>query len=65
MSKQRENGENRSLSPRNLQFAKIRHIGDYFADSGCKMEGGFTDFRISFCHHFVPWSELCFALFLI
>ncbi|RGZ40287.1 hypothetical protein DW990_19910 [Phocaeicola vulgatus] len=38
---------------RNLQFAKIRHIGDYFADSGCKMEGRFTDsstdFGVGFC----------------
>jgi hypothetical protein len=48
VSKQRENGENRSLSPRNLRFAKIRYIGDYFAGSGCKMEDRFTDFRVVF-----------------
>ena len=45
--------ENGSLLLRNLQFAKIRHIGDYFADSGCKMEGRFTDsstdFGVGFC----------------
>ncbi|AZS28366.1 hypothetical protein D8S85_01575 [Butyricimonas faecalis] len=52
-SKQRENGENRSLSPRNLRFTKIRHIGDNFADWGCKIRDGFTDsstdFGVAFC----------------
>lgn len=32
----------------NLRFAKIRHIGDYFADYGCKIEGNFTDFLVGF-----------------
>lgn len=25
-----------------------RHIGDYFADYGCKIEGNFTDFLVGF-----------------
>lgn len=50
---------------RKLRFAKIRHIGDYFADSSCKIRDGFTDFGVGSCHHFMPWSELCFALSLI
>ena len=29
---------------RKLRFAKIRHIGDYFADYGCKIVNEFTDF---------------------
>lgn len=29
---------------RKLRFAKIRHIGDYFADYGCKIINEFTDF---------------------
>ena len=33
---------------RSLRFAKIRHIGDYFADYGCKIEGNFTDFLVGF-----------------
>lgn len=57
--------ENGSLLLRNLRFAKIRHIGDYFADSSCKIRDGFTDFGVGSCHHFMPWSELCFALSLI
>ncbi|MBD9024111.1 hypothetical protein DWZ36_13695 [Phocaeicola vulgatus] len=60
ISKQRENGENYPLLPRNLRFAKIRHIGDKFADSGCKMKDGFTDFWIAFCG--LARSESCFAL---
>ena len=32
----------------NLRFAKIRHIGNYFADCGCKIEGNFTDFLVGF-----------------
>ncbi|CAH06838.1 hypothetical protein DWY97_05670 [Bacteroides thetaiotaomicron] len=59
ISKQRENGENRSLLPRNLRFAKIRHLGDNFADYVCKMEGWFTDFRVAFCG--LARGESCFA----
>ena len=33
---------------RNLRFAKIRHIGDYFADWGCKIGDGFTDLQVAF-----------------
>ena len=40
--------KNGSLLFRNLRFAKIRHIGDYFADYGCKIEGNFTDFLVGF-----------------
>ena len=31
---------------RKLRFAKIRHIGDYFADYGCKIVDEFTDFLV-------------------
>ena len=41
--------ENGSLLLRNLRFAKIRHIGDYFADCCCKIRDEFTDFRVGFC----------------
>lgn len=34
---------------RKLRFAKIRHIGDYFSDSGCKMEDRFTALQVAFC----------------
>lgn len=34
---------------RNLRFAKIRHIGNYFADWGYKIRDGFTDVRVVFC----------------
>lgn len=34
---------------RKLRFAKIRHIGDYFADCSCKIRDGFTDFLVVFC----------------
>ncbi|PWM88970.1 MAG: hypothetical protein DBY16_11495 [Coprobacter sp.] len=48
-SKRRGKEKNRSLLLRNFRFAKIRHIGDYFADWGCKIRDGFTDFRVAFC----------------
>ena len=51
--------ENGSLLLRNLRFAKIRHIGDNFANSGCKLEDGFTDFGVGFCG--LIRGESCFA----
>lgn len=57
--------ENGSLLLRNLRFAKIRHIGDYFADCGCKIRDGFTDFRVGFCGltkariMSVLWQDFC------
>ncbi|KAA5451835.1 hypothetical protein F2Y34_03045 [Bacteroides caccae] len=42
---------------RNIRFAKIRHIGDYFADSSCKIRDGFTDFGVGSC--VLQWLESC------
>ena len=42
---------------RKLRFAKIRHIGDYFADSSCKIRDGFTDFGVGSC--VLQWLESC------
>ena len=50
---------NGSLLLRNLRFAKIRHIGDYFAEWGCKIRDGFTDFGVGFCG--LIRGESCFA----
>lgn len=51
--------ENGSLLLRNLRFAKIRHIGDYFANCGCKIRDGFTDFLVVFW----AWQGLESCLF--
>lgn len=40
--KRREKEGNRSFSPCNPRFTKVRHIGDYFADCGCKIIDRFT-----------------------
>ena len=42
-------------------FAKIRHIGDYFADCGCKIEGNFTDFRMGFWWLDKGSNHVCFV----
>ena len=36
--------KNSSLLLRNLRFAKIRHIGDYFSNYGCKIVDEFMGF---------------------
>ena len=44
-------GKNSLLGPLQTPSAKIEHIGVYFAKTGCKIEGGFTDifgFRIRY-----------------
>ena len=46
---------------RKLRFAKIRHIGDYFADCGCKIEGNFTDFRMGFWWLDKGSNHVCFV----
>lgn len=61
--KRREKEKNGSLLLRNLRFAKIRHIGDNFADSGCKMEGRFTDLQVDFCGFIRGWVMFCFELY--
>ena len=43
----------------NIRFAKIRYIGDNFADWGCKIRDGFTDFGVGFCG--LIRGESCFA----
>jgi len=55
---------NRSLSSRNLRFAKIKHIGDNFTDSGCKMEGRFTDSSTDFGVYFLWFGRASIALHL-
>ena len=36
-------GKNSPFGPRQAPSAKIGHVGVYFAQTGCKIEGGFTD----------------------
>ena len=40
---QREKRQKRPFGPRLTSSAKIRHVGVYFAKTGCKIEDGFTD----------------------
>lgn len=49
--------KNGFLLLRNLWFAKIRYIGDYFSDSSCKIRDGFTDFGVGSC--VLQWLESC------
>ena len=44
-------GKNSPFGPRQTPSAKIRHVGVYFAKTGCKIEHGFTDifgFRVRY-----------------
>ena len=47
--KRRKKEKNHSLLLRNLRFAKIRHIGNYFAYYACKNKGRFTYLQFAFC----------------
>lgn len=40
---QREKRQKRPFGPRLTSSAKIRHVGVYFAKTGCKIEDGFMD----------------------
>ena len=47
LSEQREKAKNSLFEPRLPLFAKIEHVGVYFAKMGCKIEDRFTDiFRL-------------------
>ncbi len=54
---QREKRQKRPFGPRLTSSAKIRHVGVYFAKTGCKIEDGFTDifgFRVRY--FVLDWS---------
>ena len=65
-------GKNSPFGPRLTPSAKIGHVGVYFAQTGCKIEDGFTDiFGVVvrhlgwadgvFCLAFAPWALKSFA----